>query len=262
MEKKVLYEHYTLRKKVNPKVFTMADSELLKGFLSGDRKLLGDFLIGPCYAAFCSFSKKFYSLRLEPDEIVSIACVKLLSSQMSLLRNYKADGNEETAEDEDDNVLPETAEEKQSSGLRRYVIRWTRKSLGKILSKELNTVGTGEGKAWKSESGNTPEKGDGEKIKKPRRLSVCTGQSYSLDSESAGENMPRVKELLAEFNTSAVDLNLSIAKLPLIEQRVFILCSINGYSAKVAAEKLGLSARQVYLLHSSASESIKEATKR
>lgn len=247
-EKEKCYGRKLSKVKVNENAFSLSDGELQKRILAGDKKLLGDFLMGPCYPAFCSFSKRFYSLRLEPNEVVSIACKQLLASDMYLLRNYNplcVTGKTEAEVDEKE----ETDEERNTHGLCRYVIRWTRKGLSKLLSKENGTVGSGMGKRWAEEDNANPGADGAKNTTKPRRKLVQTGRSYSKDDETLGPNALNVKELLSDFNMSAVDLNICMRKLNPTEQNVFYLCSICGHSARVAAERLNMSARKVYQIH-------------
>ena len=248
MKKEKCPERKLSRIKVNESVFSLDDGELRERILAGDKKLLGDFLMGPCYPAFCAFSKRFYSLRLEPDEVVSIACKQLLASGMYLLRNYDPlyeTGKTENADDENE----ETDEERKTYGLRRYVIRWTRKGLSKLLIKELERVGSGTDKRWALEGNASPVDDGAKNATKPPRKLVQTGRSYSKDDETLGTNALNVRELLNDFNMSAVELNICMAKLNPTEQIVFYLCSICGHSARVAAERLKMNARKVYQVH-------------
>lgn len=67
----------------------LTDSELVERILAGDEKLLSGLLMETCEPCFAMLAKKFCILKLEPQEIASIACIRLLAHDMSALRYYK-----------------------------------------------------------------------------------------------------------------------------------------------------------------------------
>ena len=188
--------------------------------------------MSPCYPAFCSFSRKFFSLGLEPDEIVSIASIHVTEYNMSVLRAYNPCFFAKIE-------AGETSEEKKTKGVQRYVVKMTSRKLGSMLKRELKTIGDARGKGWKIEA------------------KTANDESAVLLHNKRYEGVVVPKEELDSFNTTAVDLHISMSKLPLLEQKIFHYCSIQDLSAKSVAKKLDLTEGQVYRIHQEAKESLK-----
>lgn len=233
--------------------WSLTDSELLERILAGDKKLLGDFLMGVCASRFTKLAKKFFSLKLDPREVASIACIHLLKNNMSVLRSYKPGyfgvKKDATSAEESNPACSQ-------HGLSGYVEMVTARRLSKLLSKHTEQVGSGIDKAWsinhQADSSESREKRSDEK--KVVVMQVSTGRSLDLDSIDTHDIEKNVNDLLSEFHYSAVDLNALIAKLPILEQKVYICCSLYGWRAKKAGSALGLDVVTVYAKHASAKE--------
>ena len=239
---------YLCRAKVlgSDRTWNLSDKELQERFLAGDKKLLGRFLIECCGKNFVALSNRYYSLKLEPGDVLSIACKHLLEYNMSVLRSYK-----EGYFDDKSHQNYECEEEKNAEGLRRYIIKMTNRCLGKMLSKELTTVGTGKDKGWKKSP-------PGQEVSVPERIpQITAGYSLNLDNSELSDIEKNVKELLTAFNYNAVDFNSLIARLPMPEQKIYVYCSIQGLSAQSVGKKLGLSTVEVYEKHAAAKELLK-----
>lgn len=244
------YNSYRKQENIIHAANTLPDEELLARFLDGDIKLLGAFLMSPCYPAFCSFSRKFFSLGLEPDEIVSIASIHVTEYNMSVLRAYNPCFFAKIE-------AGETSEEKKTKGVQRYVVKMTSRKLGSMLKRELKTIGGARGKGWKIEAKNANDESAVLLHKMRYEGVVVPKEELELDAKKETDYSKNVKAILDSFNTTAVDLHISMSKLPLLEQKIFHYCSIQDLSAKSVAKKLDLTEGQVYRIHQEAKESLK-----
>lgn len=248
------------KQRISLEVNEMNDEELLSSFLAGDKKLLANYLLKVCYPAFKSLARKFVSLKLEADEVVSIACVHLLEYNMSVLRSYKP---EKMNNPKEGGMIPKSGDVCKSRGLRCHIINTTKQCLGDMLGKKKKEVGTGEGKKWVIEHPKQDSQQPDDITKSSKiQFKLENGISLSLDDPEILDNSRNISALLDNIGMPAMDFNTYMAELPIQQQHVMRLIYAHDKAPREVGEILGLSANDVYKMHQEAKLTIKKLYKK
>ena len=221
------------KKRIKEDISALPDAILVERLLSGDKVLLGRYLKERCYAKFRTFAEKtFFSLNLNPDEVMSIAAMLILRKDMHLVRTFKKnrlEANEAEPCNEDLSLkVPD-----QDGSFSGYMFKALRRCLSDMLKKDSQNLGS------RSKPRKTPE--DQENVLVDEReaniyLDRMTNPGVGIDEEA----------VTSRFSYLSLDLNSCIARLSLKHQKMFYLLKVQRYKAEEVSEIFNITVKDVY----------------
>ena len=237
------------KKRIEEDISALPDSALVERLLSGDKVLLCRYLKERCYAKFTTFAKiNFYSLNLNPDEVMSIAAMLILRKDMHLVRTFKKNRLEanDTESCNDGLSLKEPSQDGSFAG---YVFKALRHCLSDMLEKDSRNLGS-RSKLQKTQEEQEEEQ---EKVLYDERetniyLDRMTNPGVGIDEEA----------VTSRFSYLALDLNSCIARLSLKHQKMFYLLKVQRYKAEEVSEIFNITVKDVYAETERIRKSLKE----
>ena len=213
---------------------TLPDSELVEHLLAGDRFLLGQYLKNVCYVQFEKYAKKFFSLKLEADEIMSITSMLILRNDMNLVRKFKENrlGVNVADLNRNDSSLKDT---ENGSAFQAYIYTALRRCLSDMLEKDSRNPDT-ESRVREDEEEENKHPGSKCNAQNKIYLDALQNPGVGIDAEG----------LSTGFSYLALDLNRCIAKLPIRQQKMFYMLKVQRYKAEEVSNIFNISVKEVY----------------
>ncbi|MBE6410191.1 MAG: sigma-70 family RNA polymerase sigma factor [Akkermansiaceae bacterium] len=210
----------------------LSDNELIRRLLCGDKVLLGQFLANDCFPTFCKFANDYKILKLEPQDILSLACKQMLESNMSLVRSYNPQRWSKAQKEGYHQFSTAIVERKNC--FKNYVLSMVKRRLGKLAAKASIMVG------------------DGKHIRSHDGISCI-----NLDNENIKAAAKNLEDLQVSFQTTAFDLNLMLTALPEQQRNIVVMYKLQGYTAKEIGDILHIDASIVYSETAKAMQNLK-----
>lgn len=211
----------------------LSDNELIRRLLCGDKVLLGRFLVNDCFPAFRKFAHDYKILKLEPRDILGLACKQMLESNMSLVRSYNPQRWGKVQEEEKNHENGTVIEERKHC-FKNYVLSMVKRRLGKLAAKA--SIMVGDGKHIRFQDGFS---------------------RIGLDNENSNTAAKNLEDLQVAFQTTAFDLNLMLTALPELQRNIVVMYKLQGYTAKEVGDILQVDASMVYSEISKAMKKLK-----